>query len=110
MKKSQKHSAARWRYVVLLSLEDGRPAHFLHEDFVAAKSGFFFYFAFMKNRTRLPVTRYEHLRINRCELHQICNAPVFSIENLNTDTLLRSSDKPFTSFELKNSPFLPTLH
>lgn len=106
---SRNRPRARWRYIVLLSLEGGRPAQFIHEDLVAAQSEFFLYFGVMKSRTRLKVATCECLRVTRCELHKT-SAPVINVENLNADTLIRSSDDPFTFFELNNSPFLPTLH
>jgi hypothetical protein len=102
--------AAVSTYVILVRLEKDAGLSFSEKDFRAAEHRFFFYYAFMKSNKRVPVRRYERRLILDCQLHKVRLARAINVEDLNDQTLLRSTLKPFTSFELKDFSFFNTLH
>jgi hypothetical protein len=102
--------AAQTTYVVVIRLEGGGYAWIMERCYLTADGKFFFYYGVMKSNKRLSVGRYECRRIINCELHEIFRASVFKVEDLNEETLLRSSRKPFTPFELNHSSLFATLH
>jgi hypothetical protein len=79
-------------------------------DLVAAEHTFFFYYAFVKSKKRVRLQTGERDRIVYCALHKIYKAPVFDVEELNDETLVRSSRKPLASFDRKDFGLFTTYH
>lgn len=73
----------------------------LHKEYAVALAVFYKHLAILKSKTRVQTGRYECSLIIRCALHKIYDKPVIESEDLNSETLLLSSDNPFTRLDLR---------
>jgi hypothetical protein len=98
------------RYVVTVHLEVGRFAWDIDNDYFAATHRFYFHYAVMMSKKRVRLGRYRLGRIVYCAQHKIYNTREFDVRDLSDNTLIRSSQKPFTGPELNYRDYFSTVH